>query len=448
MDGLIDKREVIIDIPEDLEFKQWSRCWIHRIPRNLRKVNEDSYTPQLISIGPFHHGKPEFKAMDSHKDKYKEELFKRIPGGESSKRDEIEKRIKNFISESAEDIRGRYAGTIDLQDPLFEEMILRDACFILEIFQRNDFLEESMTDYILSTPWLRKAVKLDLLLLENQLPFDVLQQLYDHFRTYLPAAKAPHSSVAHRMHPFLRLTCSFFKDHILTQSDWEKFADIVEVKHFTNLLREFWLPKKFMKKKFGQEDMGDKRYLYSATKLDKAGVTFERADKGTSLTDVKIFKAPILKFVPAINCMQLRLPELKLECDTECLLRNVMALEQCLYPKEDYICGYIALMDQLINTSEDVEFLVERKILTNLLGSNKEAARLFNGLCCKIPREKSFYAHYYSELNTFYENRWNVTRATLKKVYFKDLWTGSSTIVGLFVLLFTVTATTRNVYLR
>lgn len=445
MDGF-DDPVVIIDIPEDLEFKQWSKCWIHRVPRNLRKVKEDLYIPQLISIGPFHYGKKELKAMDFYKEKYMDELFKRID--EPSKRDEIVSRIKEFIKDGSKEIRSRYAGTIDLDEELFVKIILRDACFIIELFQRKDCKEESAMDYILSTPWLWKAVKVDLLLLENQLPFSVLEQLYELLKPFLPAVKVPLSPTARHMHPFLRLACSFFEDHILTESDWKKFADLEEVKHLTNLLREFWLPKEFIKDKSPHQDVADRRYLYSATKLDKAGVTFKRAKKGKSLTDVKISRKPVLKFIPGINCMQLKLPQLKLENDTECLLRNVMALEQCLYPNEDYICGYIALMDQLINTGEDVEFLVERKILINLLGSSKEAARLFNGLCSQIPRYKSYYAYYYNELNTFYENRWNVTRATLKKVYFKDLWTGSSTVVGLMVLLFTITATTRNVYLR
>ncbi|XP_062109398.1 uncharacterized protein LOC133820016 [Humulus lupulus] len=216
------------------------------------------------------------------------------------------------------------------------------------------------------------------------------------------------------------------------------------------LIISLWLPREFISKKNPHQDnIADRKYLYSATKLDTAGVTFEPARKGTCLTDVKISKKKIiLKFTPFIKGMRLKLPELKLENDTESLLRNVMALEQCLYLDEDYICGYVALMDQLINTGEDVEFLVDKKILTNLLGSHKEAAKLINGLCNQIPREKSYYARFYNELNTFYENRWNVTRATLKKVYFKDLWTGSSTVVGLFVLLFTVSATLKNVYFR
>ncbi|XP_062105257.1 UPF0481 protein At3g47200-like [Humulus lupulus] len=447
-DSIDHNKSVIIDIPTDLESNQWSKCWIHRIPRKLRKVKESAYTPQLISIGPFHHGREELKAMEVLKEKYHQKLLQRLPKDGS-----VSNQMEEFIRDSYKEIHGRYAGLsnngFDDEDQAFEKIIMRDACFIVELFQRNDSKKESDDDYILSTPWLKKAIKLDLIMLENQIPFFVLRQLYTITAPHLPSVNVPITQASNHMNPFLKLTCSFFKDHIVKESDWEKFAEIKEIKHFTNLLREFWLPREFIKRRNPQQkDIADRKYLYSATKLDKAGVTFKRASKGTSLADVKISKKPVLKFIPASKGMKLKLPELKLENDTECLLRNVMALEQCLYPKEDYICGYVALMDQLINTSEDVDFLVERKIITNMLGSNKEAARLFNGLCNQIPREKTFYARFYNDLNKFYENRWNVTRSTLKKVYFKDLWTGSSTVVGLFVLVFTVTATIRNVYLR
>ncbi|CAL8121106.1 unnamed protein product [Prunus armeniaca] len=50
---------------------------IYRVPSKLRKVNEAAYTPQLLSIGPFHHGKPELKDMETHKKIYYENFLAR-----------------------------------------------------------------------------------------------------------------------------------------------------------------------------------------------------------------------------------------------------------------------------------------------------------------------------------------------------------------------------------
>nr|KYP34283.1 hypothetical protein KK1_044781 [Cajanus cajan] len=50
---------------------------------------------------------------------------------------------------------------------------------------------------------------------------------------------------------------------------------------------------------------------------------------------------------------------------TEFLFRNVVALEQCYYPYESYIIDYAEIMDFLINTREDVDKLIQNKILIN-----------------------------------------------------------------------------------
>ena len=43
-----------------------------------------------------------------------------------------------------------------------------------------------------------------------------------------------------------------------------------------------------------------------------------------------------------------------------------------------YICNYFVLLDDLINTREDVEFFVEKGIIVNALGSNKAVAIMVN----------------------------------------------------------------------
>ncbi|XP_073263177.1 uncharacterized protein [Populus alba] len=45
-------------------------CFIYRVPKRLRELNEKAYTPQVISIGPFHHGKKELQEMEEQKRLY------------------------------------------------------------------------------------------------------------------------------------------------------------------------------------------------------------------------------------------------------------------------------------------------------------------------------------------------------------------------------------------
>ena len=42
-------------------------CHIYKVPYHLRKLNEEAYTPHVISIGPIHHDKKNFKPWKSIK---------------------------------------------------------------------------------------------------------------------------------------------------------------------------------------------------------------------------------------------------------------------------------------------------------------------------------------------------------------------------------------------
>ncbi|KAJ0078678.1 hypothetical protein Patl1_22658 [Pistacia atlantica] len=72
-DFLIDITEENLSDPEvALE------CYICRVPKSVRRINEEVYTPQLVSIGPLHHGKEELAFMERQKIRYMESFLKRI----------------------------------------------------------------------------------------------------------------------------------------------------------------------------------------------------------------------------------------------------------------------------------------------------------------------------------------------------------------------------------
>ncbi|BBG97294.1 iron-regulated transporter 1 [Prunus dulcis] len=98
----------------------------------------------------------------------------------------------------------------------------------------------------------------------------------------------------------------------------------------------------------------------------------------------------------------------------------------------------------LVDTVDDVVLPVENKVILNMLGSNEAVAKLVNRLCEQIMDDKSCYFDICEQLNKHYENFWNRHVATLKRVYFKDLWTGSSTVLGVVVLVFSVIGTIKS----
>ncbi|KAL6227390.1 hypothetical protein ACLB2K_001348 [Fragaria x ananassa] len=73
----------------------------------------------------------------------------------------------------------------------FVEMMVVDGCFVIELFRK--FLGEVLKpkgDPVFSESWMLTAIKTDLLLLENQLPWRVLNSLF-HLTSDAEAGKLP-----------------------------------------------------------------------------------------------------------------------------------------------------------------------------------------------------------------------------------------------------------------
>ncbi|XP_062079291.1 UPF0481 protein At3g47200-like [Humulus lupulus] len=334
--------------------------------------------------------------------------------------------LSNFILENFEDmVKSNYAGPIELDLNEFVNIILVDACFIFELFSCYDHKE----DFIMRTPLLFNRIKMDLIMLENQIPFSTLNKLYA-FSKSTPTT-------------FLELSMNFFGLQIPSSN--LLLLDENSIKHFTDLHRRSWLPK---------EDFspGKLKHLYTATKLDKAGVNFAPPPPqkdSTPLLNVEVFRmGRRCKFIPCLGSLELHLPLFAIHDDTEYILRNVMAMEQ-YQPGPNcatLICSYMYLMSALVDTEQDVDFLVEKKVIKHSLGSNMEVAEMINKIGKNMYLENFIYAEQCDELNEFYERWYNRAKATLIRVYFKDLWTGSSTVVGVFVLIFTIVSTIESIW--
>ncbi|KAL0007610.1 hypothetical protein SO802_009112 [Lithocarpus litseifolius] len=197
--------------------------------------------------------------------------------------------------------------------------------------------------------------------------------------------------------------------------------------------------------------------LHNAKKLDEAGVIFKKAD-GRRLLDIQFKKSNLTEIFPCFTCSWLlrclpflkrfpclvnaqtflEVPRLEVHDETEAILRNLMALEQCHYPFEAYICNYIVLLDFLINTRDDVELLVEKGIIVYKLGSNKAVAIMVNKLGLEIEQKRSCYQELAQQLNGYYANDCNRNMGSLRTIYFGDIWRGTATFVGTIVLLVTL----------
>lgn len=135
---------------------------------------------------------------------------------------------------------------------------------------------------------------------------------------------------------------------------------------------------------------------------------------------------------------ELQIPKIEVYDETELLFRNVMALEQCHYPCDTHVCNFIDLMDLLVNTEEDVDLLVEKKIISNNVGESYTVARMFNRLCLQIILSDSCYYAVSEDLKKHHGNGWNHKKAILTSVYFSNLWRGTGTIAAFLIVLLTL----------
>ncbi|XP_050273044.1 UPF0481 protein At3g47200-like [Quercus robur] len=373
---------------------------IRRIPDHLRQVKEKAYTPTTISIGPIHHCKNKFQIMETCKVRYFKSFISRTRINSEN--------LVSTISDMEERIRSFYVVATLPSRHEFVKMILVDAVFILELFYRDSKEDKDMNDLILTgQSW---PIKCDLMLLENQIPFFVFEKLSD----LIPC---PSNS-----YPFIRLTFSFFN-----YFNVEKIIDpIGEIKHFTDLIRTFQIPQLiFLPARRSTEKF---TLSFSATQLHEAGVKF-KVSSSKCLADITF------EFANGV----LEIPCLELYDGTETLIRNVMALEQYCYPTNRYVTDYFGFLDDLINTTEDMDLLCNNKIVIHHLGENNAATSFFNNLNTNITIP-GFYSNYNDicqNLNKFCEKPWHKWRAMLRHQYFSTPWRAASTIAAIILLVFT-----------
>jgi len=492
----IDIEELLKEVPDSLQTTLPEEMCIYHVPVDIRQVNKDAYTPQVICIGPIHE-KNENQVIKELKRRYFKQFFNRLP---VEKRKPVLEELVKTITDGAVEIRNCYEdaafelckdpkgcevkirncyedAAFELRkDPkdreveildcseddsskrcedqkVFWKMILWDAVFIFELFLKNrEFKEDKKSqgkkdkdksqgkkdtekyqekykyDYIIAKPWLRSAVQRDLILLENQLPFWILDDLYGIVSKYIITGCSclPKTDCCCPCITFPELTCTFFKKYNKNKTSPKKPL------HFTDMVRSFFLPKDLDTKDPNPKDPRSPpiKKLYRATRLHQAGMKFKpKPDEHT----IKSWKED-----DSIKKGELHFPTLVIDDQTDCIFRNLMALEQCHYPYEAFICDYVKFLDFLVDTEEDADLLIKSKVIVNRLGESDDVAKLINKLCQGIAEVSSCYNRLAEALNEYYDSCYNKSKAFLRRQYFKNVWIGTGTVVGLIVLFITL----------
>ncbi|KAJ3690584.1 hypothetical protein LUZ61_019748 [Rhynchospora tenuis] len=425
---------------------QWQKLSIYRVPKSIRERDEQSYVPQMVSIGPFHHGKPMLKEMEPHKWRAVNRVLKRTGH-------DIYRYI-NAIRPLEERVRSCYEGQIPMSSDEFLLSLVLDGIFVLELFmganRRLGFVElgYSKNDPVFAMRGAMHAVQRDMIMLENQMPLFVLDRL---LATQLGKPDQPARVAKMAVWFFDPLMPTDVKDWLKMQPAYFNFDPLSEVGYHCldafrrSLLRTNWreVPRHVIWRHriIHVADKRRQQFIHCVSELRKAGIRFSNK-KTDKFWDIHFD-----------NNGTLQIPRILIHDGTKSLFLNLIAFEQChLDTSSNTITSYVIFMDNLIKTEEDVRYLHKRGIIEHWLGNDKEVADLFSRLCQEVVFDfnNSYLSGLSEGINMYYHSRWNrrlyTLSSTLKKNYFSNPWAFISFVAAVILLLLTFTQTFYSVY--
>ncbi|CDO99345.1 unnamed protein product [Coffea canephora] len=366
---------------------------IFKIHGQLRSENEEAYEPQVVSIGPYHRGKPKLKEMEKHKLRYFNELLRR----------RCESFVKYIIAlaDLQDQARRCYAEEINLSNDDFVEMLCLDGCFVIEFLRKWRYPELRLeNDPIFQMLWLCYATKTDLILFENQLPFFVLLQLFD-------MTKSPGEE-----ENLIDLAIHLCLVGNLPNPGLNSHSEIFEPYNAVHLLG---LVHKILSASFSEtlsSTMNSNRrdsiwFIKSAGELRQSGIKFEKA------ADESVF-------------------------------RNLIAYEEYMSnPIETWKCisDYIIFIDSLIDSPSDVETLRRHDIIENALGSDEALSTMFNKLSKHVfvgAGGRFSYTKIFDDVDKYSRKRWHIWRAHLVRKYFNNPWSFIAFLAACALLLLAI----------
>ncbi|KAL1565396.1 UPF0481 protein [Salvia divinorum] len=433
MQWVVNINKDLEELPDTLaESARWSRRSIYRIPASVTDVNTRAYKPQIVSLGPYHHGSAHLMEMEEHKHRALLHFLKR-----SSSRP-----LQDYVDALvpvAQDLKDAYyqLGKEWRDDTAkFLELMIVDGCLVLEILRVAAAMDgsDSHVDQPLSRAFVHKAfnsrqpqnatrnlqasrpdrpavvpgyaendpifsnhgklcivpyLKRDMLMLENQLPMLVLEKLV--------AVQKDKS-----LKDLTKRILKFFEQNINPAKHRHEFnhcLHILDIYRRSLLLEEPCGEKQKAGASAPHIHRGGDEIIRSATELKEAGIRIKWS-KSRSLKDIT-FRGGVL-----------RLPRIMVDDALESLYLNLIAFER-------FHVG-----------------------AGNDLTSDKAVAKLFNSLSRDITLDpESSLEQVHKQVSKYCQKSWHQWRANLMHTYFTNPWEILSVIAAIFLFTLTIVQT-------
>ncbi|WOG95988.1 hypothetical protein DCAR_0415318 [Daucus carota subsp. sativus] len=443
----------------------------YRVPTKLRATQPGVYTPQVVCIGPFHLTTPALRATEELKWRYMLAYIDRVVetdtknirnnelGGvhdEKSAQISALNKCCEVVSGLEQDARAWYAEDINLDKHQFVEMLLVDACFILELFYRCNVMtikkfkehhipstheDQVQFESLAGNYTMVTSLTFDLMRLENQIPYFILQKLFD----IMPSSKRLIFSGTQELSLRQHILCFFHHIPILRINVFELDSNIQDAtySHILDVLCKVCnLTSWALPLHLTYGTWGFKR---CSTELIKAGFQIARRQRSDSMSivDIQFDKGLIL------------IPSIIIDKSTVSLLRNLIALEQTRSGGQ-IITSYVILMSTLIRTREDADIFERLGILQNPT-KHPDLTGFFTSFCREVLSERFYFRDLCNEVENYeiplwrwyrmkgYMSitwlRWKKSLKDLKRDYFGNTWSFIAFLTAFFVILLTLLQT-------
>ncbi|KAJ6800511.1 UPF0481 protein-like [Iris pallida] len=340
---------------------------ICRVPRHLREGDPVAYEPRIISFGPFCRDNPAVKPMEELKLRYVRRLLRRNPNA-------VLEDYVNLIRGLEVRLRACYSEDIAMDSHKFVEMMLLDGCFFVELLlmissPEYEQEEEEKKDPVRTTPWALNLITSDMLMLENQIPFFIIDGVFklatfrrscpgsltdlllQFFDVLLPCERTSSPPPADRFYHVLHFVHSRIVHFESKQIAMVKppaapiYLELRQIRRWLSNIygrgrvvssaRGFW-PTRLRNEPSGSSPPTPES-VPCATMLKEAGVKF-RGKKAESFLEVAFRDDGTME-----------IPKLLLYDGTNSLFRNLIAFEQCFPEAGTHVATYAMFMDCLVD---------------------------------------------------------------------------------------------------
>ncbi|KAL5058394.1 hypothetical protein RYX36_029998 [Vicia faba] len=364
---------------------------VSQVPKSLRSSNPEAFTPQFVGLGPYHHYKPDLIMNDKLKLGSSKRALKHLFNHFDT--ETLQLRLESILSHSH--IQAFYhidvASKYTYQTLLY--LLTIDGLFLLGLLHRaltikpqqdqqcSHFLTGKHGISVVNSAGVELTMNFivrDVFMLENQIPTHFLKQVHEAVVTITSdeIESSLEREAYQNLGPSMRLFCESLCPFVHEFQNETKFS---YVKPWTKIVGEI----KKTSENIIKEDYStnwdnniSNVTIPSVTELHNAEIKFQPSDKGgNGLSSIDFDE---------IKC-QFKLPIIKLDVNSEVIIRNLMAYESLIKSEGLIFTRYIELMRALINSTEDVKLLINEKIIETEM-SYEAVAQLFNGLLGKSIR--------------------------------------------------------------